>query len=207
MARRQTKQAGGAGGSSVLQILIVAGVVALVAAIALPVYAGRARRETLRQNAASLQLELKSYLALDLDPTYVADGKIGAGDVPPASQEATASTDSPGAHIACRVFTLALRGPRDRASSYYVNPYGGSREVICRSALRETGDGGAPAVWITDDQRYAYDALKTSAADTSRLRGTLVVVFLSHNGQTSGIDLYYVDGSGKVSPTATALTV
>jgi type II secretory pathway pseudopilin PulG len=206
VARRQTKQAGGAG-SSVLQILIVAGVVALVAAIAVPVYAGRAKQSALQQNAASLQLELKTYLALDLDPTYVADGEIIAGDVPPASREAIASTGSPGAHNACRVFTLALRGPRDRASSYYVNPYGGSREVICRSAPPETSDGKAPAVWITDDQRYAYDALKTSAADTSGLRGTLVVVFLSHNGRTSGIDVYYVDGSGEVSPTATALIV
>jgi hypothetical protein len=207
MARRQTKQAGGGGGSSVLQILIVAGVVALVAAIALPVYAGRARRETLRQNAASLQLELKTYLALDLDPTYVADGEIGADAAPPASREATVSTGSPGAHNACRVFTLALRGPRDRASSYYVNPYGGSRVVVCQSAAPDTDDGGAPAVWITDDQRYAHDTLKTSASDTSGLRGTLVVVFLSHNGRTSGIDVYYVDGSGEVSPTATALIV
>jgi hypothetical protein len=207
VARRQTRQAGGAPGSSVLQILIVGGVVALVAAIAVPVYAGRAKQSALQQNAASLQLELKTYLALDLDPTYVADGEIVASDVPPASQEATASTGSPGAHNACRVFTLALRGPRDRASSYYVNPYGGSREVICRSAPPETSDGKAPAVWITDDQRYAYDALKTSAADTSGLRGTLVVVFLSHNGRTSGIDVYYVDGSGEVSPTATALIV
>jgi type II secretory pathway pseudopilin PulG len=206
VARRQTKQAGGAG-SSVLQILIVAGVVALVAAIAVPVYAGRAKQSALQQNAASLQLELKTYLALDLDPTYVADGEIIAGDVPPASQEATASTGSPGAHNACRVFTLALRGPRDRASSYYVNPYGGSRVVVCQSAAPETDDGEAPAVWITDDQRYAHDALTTSAADTSGLRGTLVVVFLSHNGRTSGIDVYYVDGSGEVSPTATALIV
>jgi hypothetical protein len=189
----------------VLQILIAAGVVALVAAIAVPVYAGRAKLAALQQNADSLQLELKSYLALDLDPTFVADGAVAPGDTSPASAQATGTQDAPGTHNACRVFALALRGPKDRQSSYYVNPYDGSREVACQSAPPDAGD--APAVWITDDQSYAYDALRTSAADTRSLRGTLVVVFLSHNGQTSGIDVYFVDGSGKASPTATALIV
>ena len=145
MARRSTRQAGSSAGSSVLQILIVAGVVALVAAIAVPVYAGRARQGVLQQNADSLQLELKTYLALDLDTAFVADSEAALGDAATASQETTVS-GAPGAQNACRVFTVALRGPRGTISSYYVNPYDGGRAVVCRSALPAAVDGGAPAV-------------------------------------------------------------
>lgn len=207
MAQRRTPRTGSGRGFSVLQLLIVTAVAALVAAVAVPMYVSRAKQSALQQNAASLQLELKSYLALDLDPTYVADGAEAPGDAGSASEDATSSADGPDAHNACQVFTLSLRGPEGRLSSYYVNPYGGSRAVVCRSAPPDHDDGRAPAVWITDDQRYAYDTLKASAAATDGLHGTLVVVFLSHNGRTSGIDAYYIDGAGRVSPEATALTI
>ena len=205
MAPRNARGTGGRDGFSTLQILIVAALVAMVLAVALPAFAARARQSALRQNAHSLELELKSYLALDLDRTYLADDAAVAEVA--AAADTTVSADAPGTQNACRVFSLALRGPHGYRSAYYVNPFDGSRTVVCRSALPTAGDDTPPAVWITDDRRYSYRAFTPSLETTRRLRGTLVVVFLSHDGHTSCIEVYYVDGSGERSPTASALAI
>jgi hypothetical protein len=180
----------GEAGWAVLQTVIVAVIVVAVAVLAVPLYASGARQASLQQNASTLRFELGSYLAQGLDPTYVAAG-------------AEQATDS---HNAAAVFTRALSGPRKR-SAYYVNPFDGSRQIVCTSQLPAAGAGTPPAVWITGDQGYAFDAFKPSPENTARLRGTLVVVFLEHNGQTSGVDIYYVDGDGQRSPTAGLLAL
>lgn len=182
-------------GFAVIQTLIVAAIAAIVVAVAVPVYAARAKESVLRENAKTLELEVKSYLALDLDATYVADNETVAG----------AGTDDE--RSASEVIAQALGGPGDGISAYYVNPLGGSRAIVCQTALPSTAGGTPPAVWITDDQRYAYGAFTASPTTKSRLRGTLMIVFISHSGRTSGIEVFYVDAAGERSPIATTLAI
>jgi len=182
-------------GFAVLQIVIVASIACIVAAVAIPVYAARAKESVLQQNARTLEMEVKSYLALDLDPVFVAgphsSADDGEGDKRPASE----------------VIARALGGQGGGISAYYVNPLCGSRDVVCQSALPETAGGEPPAVWITDDQRYEYGAFAASPVTKSRLRGTLMIVFATSGGRTSGIEVFYVDAAGEKSPSATTLAI
>jgi hypothetical protein len=170
-------------GWAVLQTIIAIAIAVAVVIVAAPIYVSGARGAELQENAATLRLELATYLAQGLDPAYV-----------PVSEESTA-TDS---HTASAVFARALRGPR-KLSAYYVNPFDGSRSVVCTPQL--PSQDSPPAVWITDDQRYGYEAFRVSAENTARLRGTLVVAFLIRSGRTCGVDVYYVDRDGQRSAT------
>src|SRR5664279_3750662 len=73
---------------TVIQALIVFAIVGVFAGIAIPVYASRAKDSVLRQNADSLALQVRSYLALDLDPVYIAD----ADKAPGADQDDVSTT-------------------------------------------------------------------------------------------------------------------
>jgi hypothetical protein len=89
----------------------------------------------------------------------------------------------------------------------YVNPLSGSATVVCETALPSTADGGPPAVWITDNQSYSYSAFNASATSTRYLRGTLLVVFITRDGRTGCLEVFYVDAAGKRSSTAAVLGI
>jgi type II secretory pathway pseudopilin PulG len=169
-------------GFAVVQTLVVIAIAGIVAAIAIPVYAARAKESVLRQNTATLELEVKSYLAAGLDAT---DEEVSASEF----------------------IAHALCGPGSGISPWYINPLCGSRAVVCQTALPAGAGGVPPAVWITDDQRYAFAAFTASPTTKSRLRGTLMIVSIAHDGRTSGVEIFYVDASGRRSPTATTIAI
>jgi type II secretory pathway pseudopilin PulG len=181
MTRRSARR-GSDAGFAVVQTLVVIAIAGIVAALAIPVYAARAKESVLRQNTATLELEVKCYLAAGLD-----DG----------DDEASAS----------EFIANALRGPRSDSSPWYVNPLCGSRAVVCQTALPAGASDVPPAVWITDDQRYAFAAFTASPTTKSRLSGTLMIVSIVHNGRTSGVEIFYVDAAGHRSSTATTIAI
>ena len=181
MARRSRRR-GSDAGFAVVQTLVVLAIAGIVAAMAIPVYAARAKESVLRQNAATLELEVKSYLAAGLDDR---DG------------EANASA----------VIAHALCGPGAGISAWYVNPLCGSRAVVCQTALPAGTGSVPPAVWITDDQGYAFGEFTASTTTKSRLRGTLMIVSIVHDGRTSGVEVFYVDAAGHRSPTSTTIAI
>ncbi len=173
---------------SVVQALIVFAVVGVFAGIGIPVYASRAKDTVLRQNAESLALQVRSYLALDLSPSYVAGDAQAAG----AAQDAVSTT---------------LAGAlRSGTAGRYLNPYSGSRAVLCQSNPPTSANGARPAVWITDDQHYAYAAITRTIVTEDQLAGTLLVVFVTQ-GATQTIDVFYVDAAGERSPLAAGLAL
>ena len=181
MARRTPKWRADAG-FAVVQTLVVIAIAGVVAAIALPVYAARAKEAVLRQNASTLELEVKSYLAAGVDDT---DDEASASDV----------------------IAQALGGSRSGISAWYVNPFGGSRAIVSQTALPASAGDMPPAVWLTDDERYAFGTFTASPATRSRLRGTLMIVSIVHDGRTSGVEIFYVDAAGHRSPTATTIAI
>jgi type II secretory pathway pseudopilin PulG len=186
MSRQATRRRGD-GGFSALETLIVLGIVGLIAAVGIPAYASQAQKSVLRQNAQSLALQVKSYLALDLSPAYVADGEQAGGG------EGTVST--------------ALSGAlRSGTAGRFTNPFSGSRVIACESAPPASPSRARPAVWITDDAHYDYAAFRTSATTESQLAGTLVVVFVTEAGVNS-VEVFYVDAHGGRSPAAAALAL
>ena len=176
---------------AVLETLIVFAVLAIVVAVAVPAYAERAKESVLQQNASSLALRIKGDAVLGLDPTYVPDGVLVAG--------AGATAGRLSAELALDL--------RTGDSGRYLNPLPGSREIVCQSALPQTIDGRPPAVWITDDQGYAYSAFPASPTTTCRLRGTLVVSFITRDAHTTCLEVFYVDAAGRRSPTAAVLGI
>ena len=178
-------------GFAVVQALIVLAIAGIIAAIAIPVYATKARDSVLQQNAASLVLQVKGCVALDLNPAYVAD-----------DDQVTDANGSLSTTIA-----RALRAPGAGSWGHYVNPLSGSDEALCQTASPTSAGQVRPAVWITDDQRYAYAAFSASATTRNQLAGTLLVVFNITGGRTSAVDMFYVDGAGQRSATGAALAL
>jgi len=179
---RQTPRRRTDAGFAVVQTLVVLAIAGIVAAMAIPVYAARAKESVLRQNTATLELEVKSYLAAGLDDS---------------DDEASAS----------EFIAHALCGPESGISPWYVNPLCGSRAIVFQTALPAGAGDVPPAVWITDDQRYAYASFTASPTTKSRLRGTLMVVSIIRDGRTSGVEVFYVDAAGHRSPTATTIAI
>ena len=173
---------------SVLQLLIVFAIVGVFAGIAIPVYASRAKDTVLRQNAGSLALQVRSYLALDLDSAYVADGDQAQGT----------DQDNVSAALAAAL--------RSGTAGRFVNPYSRGRAVLCQSEPPTSASGARPAVWITDDPHYAYAAITRSIVTRDQLAGTLVVAFVTQ-GATETIDVFYVDAAGERAPLAAALAL
>jgi type II secretory pathway pseudopilin PulG len=171
-----------------LEVLVVFAIVGVFAGIGIPVYAARAKDTVLRQNADSLALQTRSYLALDLAPGYVADG-----DWPPATAQNAVSTTLAGAL-------------RSGTAGRYLNPYSGSRAVVCQSHPPTSASGARPAVWITDDQHYAYAAITRTIVTEDQLAGTLLVVFVT-SGSTQTVDVFYIDAAGARSPLAAGLAL
>jgi hypothetical protein len=183
----QTTRRRGDSGFSVLEALVVFAIVGLVAAIGIPAYASRAQKSVLQQNAQSLVLQVKSYLALDLSPAYVADCEQAAGGE--------------------RAISMVLRGAlRSGTAGRFTNPLSGSRVIACESAPPASPIRTRPAVWLTDDAHYAYDGFRTSATTRSQLAGTLVVVFVAEAGVNS-VQVFYVDAHGGRSPAEVSLAL
>jgi hypothetical protein len=177
-------------GFAVLQLLIVCAVAAIVAAIALPVYASRAKDVVLQENTRNLERQVQSCLAVGLDPAFVPDGDRDADD---DTLSATLS----------RVLRSGARGDAGR----YVNPLTGSTAIICQSAPPCAAGKNRPAVWITDDQDAAHEALAECGRTNAALAGTLLVVFDVDDGTTTSIDVFYVDRDGRPSADAATLTL
>jgi competence protein ComGC len=173
-----------------VEALIVFAVLAMVVAVAVPAYAARAKESLLQQNAHSLAQVVRGEATLDLDTDYALEGGLAAA----GSAEASLSTD---------LARTLLSGDAGR----YVNPLSGSATVLCETALPSSSDASPPAVWITDDQSYAYSAFNASATTTRYLRGTLLIVFITHDGRTNCLEVFYVDAAGKRSSTATVLRI
>jgi type II secretory pathway pseudopilin PulG len=175
---------------AVLEALIVFAVLAIIVAVAVPAYAARARESVLQQNAQSLAQNVRGELALDIDSAYVPEDEMAEG------RSAVAS------------LSTALSGAlRSGDAGRYVNPLGGSATVVCETALPSSSNDRPPAVWITDDQSYAYSAFTASATTTRYLRGTIVIVFITHEGRTGCLEVFYVDAAGKRSSTASVLGI
>ncbi len=175
---------------AVLETLIAFAVVAIVVAVAVPAYAARAKESALRQNAHSLALQVGSNVALDLDPTFMPNGPGVDPDDSPVSLSASLAESL-----------------RSGEAGRYLNPLNGSRTIVAQTALPPAADGTPPAVWITDDQHYSYGAFTASPTTTSRLRGTLMVVFIERDGRTGCIEVFYVGAGGKRSASAVVLGV
>jgi type II secretory pathway pseudopilin PulG len=105
----------------VLELLIVAAIVIVVAAIAIPAFASQARKTVLERNADTLALQVKSHIALgDCTPTLgaalVADlrsGELGDYVNPCGGSRAVVSACTPSAStIARRPAVLVTDDPR-----------------------------------------------------------------------------------------------
>jgi type II secretory pathway pseudopilin PulG len=109
MARR-TQDLERSGRLRVLELLIVAVIVIVVAAIAIPAFGSRAKETALQRNAGSLALQVKSHIALeDCTPTLAAalvadlrSGELGEYVNPCSGSRAIVSADAPSASASTR---------------------------------------------------------------------------------------------------------
>ncbi len=186
--------------SPVLQLLIVVAIAAAVAGIALPRYISGAKGTALVRNLGTLELQVKSLAALDLDPTFMPDpdrlASASAGDSASISQAATIS-------ISVALATTLRQGAVGDAGRF-VNPVSHSTDVVCQSAPPWSTGQARPAVWITDEEEYAHSAL-SEGCQRDGLAGTLLVVFRQGGSDAGAIDVYFVDRAGHPTPQVATL--
>jgi type II secretory pathway pseudopilin PulG len=179
----------------------VVAIAAAVAGIALPRYVSGAKDTTLVRNLGTLELQVKSRAALDLDPTFLPDpdrlASASAGD--PADYQAAVTSS-----ISVALATTLRQGVAGDTGRF-VNPVSHSTAVVCQSAPPWSNGEAQPAVWITDDEEYVYEALSTGGTQ-DRLAGTLLVVFHEDGPDAGTIDVCCVDADGQPAPQVAILT-
>ena len=184
----------------VLQLLIVVAIAAAVAGIALPRYISGAKDTTLVRNLGTLELQVKSLAALDLDPSFKPDpdrlASANVGDSPDSQAAATSS-------ISVALATALRKGVGGDAGRF-VNPVSHSTAVVCQSAPPWSSGEAQPAVWITDDEEYVYEA-RSAGGKRDCLAGTLLVVFHEDGPDAGTIDVYGVDSAGQTAPRVATL--
>jgi prepilin-type N-terminal cleavage/methylation domain-containing protein len=169
-------------GFSLLELLVVAAIIACLAVVAAPVYAGqrsKAEDVLLIANARNLTTSVQS----------------GWMDV----QEA-APTSVPGSIIVAREWlTQQLKSPHVAgAGLHFINPCTDCGAIVNTNKL-PTGDT-PPAVWITSDPGFAHGKFVTNDATVARLRGTIIVNYVMGPHQSAGqIEIYSVDRDGNES--------
>jgi hypothetical protein len=166
---------------TVLQALIVFAVAGLVAALAIPAFAAQAKTSVLRQNQAQLALQIKTQVVLAADTTGVT-GVFSSSD----------------AAAAAAITSALSEGQRSGQDGRFSNPLSGSSAIVCSNAPPASRAAG-PAVWITDNAAYAATAFRPSRPPCLQLAGSLVVVAVE-KGDTVTLDVSYVDGHGRRSP-------
>jgi hypothetical protein len=166
----------------VLQALIVLAVAGLVAALAIPAFAAQAKTSVLRQNQVQLALQVKTCLVLD----------TGSSDVNGVSS----ATDMGAATAIASVLREEQHGGGD---GHFGNPLSGSSAIVCSSTPPAARGSARPAVWVTDSADFAYAAFGPSRMARPQLAGSLVVAAVEKN-DTVTIDIYYIDGHGRRSP-------
>ena len=168
-----------------LQALIVVVIVAVTAAIALPVYASKAKDAVLQQNAAALKTQVQSFLAQGLDSRFVPDGGTEAG----------------GGSVSGSL----ARALRSGEAGRFVNPRSGGTAILCQSEPPKGAAQARPAVLITDDRAAAHSALSASG-ESGDLAGTLLVVFAGHDGDSDSTEVFFIDPDGRPSTEVATLT-
>jgi type II secretory pathway pseudopilin PulG len=178
----------------------VVAIAAAVAGIALPRYVSGAKDTTLVRNLGTLELQVKSLAALDLDPTFLPDpdrlASASAGD--PADYQAAVTSS-----ISVALATTLRQGVAGDTGRF-VNPVSHSTAVVCQSAPPWSNGDAQPAVWITNDEEYVYEALSTGGKRDC-LAGTLLVVFHEDGPDAGTIEVYYVDSAGQPTPQVATL--
>jgi len=177
-------------GFATLQGLIVCGIVAMLAGVGLPICVTRAHGVQIGQDVQSLQLQVKSLAAEDLDPMFVGED--------PATVVAGGPTDDvcalDGGHLSTSL-AAALRSGARGVRGRYVNSASASTVIVCQMAPPSTIGVDRPAVWITADPRYTHAAVADGEAHPE-LAGTIMVVFHRPAVGSMAVDTYAFDRSG-----------
>lgn len=194
---RSTSQIRSDSGFATLQLFVVLAIGAVLVALAVPVYAAKAKQSVLAVNAHSLAVETANHLVLGLDATYSPTPRVGG-------QPMTAtSSDS----VSVAIVNALRKGEVGGSSGRYVNPLSGSKQVINQSTLPADRTSSQPAVWITNNPQFSYATFRATAETRAHLRGTIMVVFVASGSTTSSIEVFYVDSAGARSSHVTNLSV
>ena len=173
---------GGQRGFSLLELVVVAAVIACLCAVALPIYAGqRAKAENVLLTANARNL---------LAPTQ--DGWLEVQNDDPASLTA-------GVIVARQWLAQQLQsGTHPGAGLHIVNPCTNSDRIVNSNKLPRGLQ--SPAVWITADQAVDHEQFVTSDVTAARLRGTIIVDYVIDSQQRSGqIEIFAIDRNGQKS--------
>jgi prepilin-type N-terminal cleavage/methylation domain-containing protein len=175
------------GGFTLVELIIALGIIAVLAAIAMPVYANQtslAGQAVLEANTRDVKIKLTSLILDGLDTTYRAESQdpiVGA----------TSAQGFVGIALTNALSDDAAVGNPEAID----NPISGSSDVINAPGTVPDGCGTPPAVFITDGTRFEYSQI---APKRAWLAGTIMVVW---NAPAGTIELFWMDSDGNKSPT------
>jgi prepilin-type N-terminal cleavage/methylation domain-containing protein len=180
------------GGFTLVELIIALGIVAILAAIAVPVYASQsalAGTAVLKANTRDVKIKLTSFILDGLDTPYRA-----------ASQDAYAGASSAEGYISIALANTLGDAGATGSPEALDNPISGSSQVVNAPGTIPDGCGTPPAVFITNGTRFLYSEI---APKRVWLAGTIMVVWNSAMGR---IELFWMDENGTKSPTVDYLS-
>ncbi len=168
-------------GFTLVELIVALGIVAILASIAVPVFASQtalAGRAVLQANSRDVKIKLTSYILDGLDTSY--------------RTSSTSSTNAQGFVSTALENALSDAGTIGNPEAID-NPISGTSTVINAPGTVADGCGTPPAVFITNGSRFEYSQI---APGRAWLAGTIMVVWNSPGGT---IELFWMDENGTKS--------
>jgi prepilin-type N-terminal cleavage/methylation domain-containing protein len=181
-------------GFTLIEVLMVVAIIAILAAIAIPIFLGeqqKAKEAILAENVHRLALDVKTYVSEGYNTTYKSSSSN------PTYKDIYLSN-----HLVAALQTVT---GKNRES--YANPFasGAGKQAIVHYGTIFTSVTSTympPAVFVTNSANCSYATFNTSASLTDKvtyLTGAVIVYFNNPSTTSGTIDVFFVNGKGQKS--------
>ena len=180
---------------TLIEILVVIGILAILAAIAIPQFM------TLAENAKKTATEASMHVVAETIEGCMVRYDKEHWYAPRSSGTSYDYSDGSMNNYLEGLFENSAEPTNDYS---YVNQYSNSK-VILNWTSSISGEGLDPAVFLTNTSKYSF--ANSTPQNMSQLKGTIVVYFATGDGTTSHIEIYYTDKEGVKCEEAMVLTM